>query len=196
MQANPQIILICSEGKATEKLYFEILRDVFKVANIKIQIFPKAGQHYRLVDKCAEKKQEIASCHDFLPDDIEVWAVCDRDNLKDSFTKLSTYANEHGVYLAFSDPQFENYILQHFGSPNSSHTKGLAMARELTSIMQKHDPRLAYDKSNLKWLADMIDKKPRLVEEAVRNADMYSVHSKKPFFTVQRLTERILSFRV
>jgi hypothetical protein len=42
----------------------------------------------------------------------------------------------------------------------------------------------------------MIDEKPRLVEEATRHADTYSVHSEKPFFTVQQLAKRILSFRV
>ncbi|MDR2610795.1 MAG: RloB family protein, partial [Clostridiales Family XIII bacterium] len=97
MQDNPQIILICCEGKTTEKLYFEILKNVLKISNIAIQILPKSGQHYHLIDKCAEKKQTFSSDFNFVPDDIEVWAVCDRDNLKDSFTRLNNYATDNGV---------------------------------------------------------------------------------------------------
>jgi len=196
MQDNPQIILICCEGKETEKLYFEILQSIFKVANITIEIFPKVGQHYRLIDKSAAKKQEFSSYFDFALDDIEVWAVCDRDNLKDSFTKLNNYAKDKDVDLAFSDPQFENYLLQHFGSPNSSRKKGFDVEQELTSTMLEYGIGMAYDKSNLRWLETMIDRKPRLVYEAIQHANTYSVHSKQPFFTVQRLIERILSFRV
>jgi hypothetical protein len=85
-------------------------------------------------------------------------------------------------------------LLQHFGSPNSSRKKGVEAERELTSALYNHGIKAAYDKSDLKWLASMIDKKPRLIGEAVRHADTYSVHSKQPFFTVQRLTERLLSF--
>ncbi|MDR1495984.1 MAG: RloB family protein [Clostridiales Family XIII bacterium] len=195
MQDNPQIILICCEGKVTEKLYFEIIQNTFRVANISIHIFPKAGQHYHLIDKSFDTKREFAEEFGFELDDIEVWAVCDRDNLKDSFTKLKDYAEQHGVDLAFSDPQFENYLLQHFGSPNNCHKRGFELEQELTATLLNHGVGVAYDKSNLRWLAVMIDQKPRLVEEAIRHADAYSVHSKQPFFTIQRLIERILSFR-
>jgi hypothetical protein len=196
MQDNPQIILICCEGKVTEKLYFEIIQNTFRVVNISIYIFPKAGQHYSLIDKSIDTKRAFAEESGFEPDDIEVWAVCDRDNLKDSFTKLKEYAEQHGVDLAFSDPQFESYLLQHFGSPSNCHKKGFELEQELTTTLLNHGFGVAYDKSNLGWLASMIDLKPRLVEEAIRHADMYSVHTKQPFFTVQRLIERILSFRV
>jgi hypothetical protein len=195
MRDNPQIILICCEGKKTEKPYFEILQRIFRI-DIMIQILPKEGQNYRLIDNSVTKKQKLSLDCDFVPDDIEVWAVCDRDDLKDSFTELHEYAADKGVDLAFSDPQFENYLLQHFGSPNNSRKKRLEVERELTSVLREHGIEVVYDKSNLDWLASMIDKKPRLVDEAVRHANIYSVHTKQPFFTIQRLTERILSFRI
>jgi hypothetical protein len=196
MQDDPQIILICCEGKATEKLYFEILKSVYRVSGIEIEIFSKVGQHRHLIDKSAAKKQEFSTEHGFALDDIEVWAVCDRDNLKDSFTKLNNYAAEKGVDLAFSDPQFENYLLQHFGSPNNSRKRRDEVEQELTSLLIDQGRGVVYNKSDLRWLETMIDEKPRMVEEAIRHADIYSVHSKQPFFTVQQLVRRILSFRV
>ncbi|MDR2063614.1 MAG: RloB family protein [Candidatus Nomurabacteria bacterium] len=195
MPVVPQMILICCEGKETEKLYFGILQRMFKVANISIKTFPQVGQHYQLIDECVKKKQEIALAEGFSLDDVEVWAVCDMDAFADNFLKLKAYADDGGVNLAFSSPQFENYILQHFGSPNNSKSRRGVVEREITDILLSKGAGMAYNKADLSWLEDMIDQKPRIVSEAIRHADTYSNHAKQPFFTVQRLTERILFFR-
>lgn len=55
---NPQLLLICCEGK-TEERYFSMLREVFRVSGIDIQIIPCGGQQHRiLVDLAIEKKDE------------------------------------------------------------------------------------------------------------------------------------------
>ena len=191
----PQIILICCEGENTEKLYFEIIQRVFRVTNISIKTITRAGQHYSLIDECVKKRQELVSNEGFAEGDIEVWAVCDRDDFSDSFTKLQSYADESGVKLAFSDPQFENYILQHFGSPNSSKNRGGNVEKELAGILLSERLGTSYNKSDLTWLENMIDMRPRTVNEAIKHADTYSNHTKQPFFTIQRLIKRIVSFR-
>lgn len=39
---NPQLLLICCEGK-TEERYFSMLREVFRVSGIDVQIIPCVG---------------------------------------------------------------------------------------------------------------------------------------------------------
>lgn len=51
-----------------------------------------------------------------------------------------------------------------------------------------------YIKGDLEWLRDIIDKKPSIVRAAMNHADAFSNHTRKPFFTVQKLVERLLQF--
>lgn len=192
---NPQLLLICCEGR-TEERYFSMLREVFRVSGIDIQIIPCGGQQHRiLVDLAIEKRRKIFTSMGIFDseDDIETWVVCDRDGYVKSFTKLREYGEKCKVSIVFSDPQFENYILQHFGSPNSSRSKGSMLERELTIAMLGYGMG-AYIKGDLEWLRDIIDKKPSIVRAAMNHADVFSNHTRKPFFTVQKLVERLLQF--
>jgi hypothetical protein len=191
VQKCPQLLLICCEGK-TEEQYFIILRDIFRIEGVNVEIVPNAGQHKPLVDVCATRKAELLEMGIFkCVDDIEVWAVCDRDKYSDSFTKLNNYSKNKSVNLAFSDPQFENYILQHFGDPNSSRSRGRIVEKEVTDAILGANLGAVYSKGNLGWLCNMIDRQPKLVQIAIRNSDNFSNHTRQPFFTVQRLTARL-----
>ena len=194
---EPQLLLICCEG-VTEERYFSILREIFRIdVGIDIQIIAGDGrQHKTLVDLAVEKRQSLFAETDIFDseDDIEVWAVCDRDSYASSFTKLREYSESQGINIAFSDPQFENYLLQHFGSPDSSKNKGAVVERELTTAMLSSGVTVGYTKGDLEWLREMIDKKFSVATAAIAHADTFSNHTKKPFFTVQRLAERLLQF--
>lgn len=196
-KAEPQLLLICCEG-GTEERYFSILREVFRIGGaVDIQIISSDGlQHKTLVDLAAEKKQGIFAETGIFDseDDIEVWVVCDRDSYSDSFTKLREYSESQGVNIAFSDPQFESYLLQHFGSPNSSKNKGTMLERELTAAILASGATAGYTKGDLEWLREMIDRKFSVATAAIVHADTFSNHTKKPFFTIQRLAERLLQF--
>ena len=118
--------------------------------------------------------------------------VCDRDNYKDSYTKLKRYADDRNVLLAFSDPQFENYLLQHFTVNNSTNRK-TAVEEELTTYILARNPDYGpYQKGNLDWLDEMIDEKHAIVGMAIKNASTFSNHTRQPFFTVQKLTNRLI----
>ena len=188
-------MLICCEGK-TEEQYFLTLRDIFRISGgIKIQTVSNLGQHKTLVDASVARRGEIFTEAGIFgtEDDIEVWAVCDRDSYSDSYTKLKNYADSKNVNLAFSDPQFENYLLQHFGGPSRSKNKGRVLEQELASVMLEAGLGQAYLKGDLEWLRKAVDAKRSIVVQAVKNSNQFTVHTKKPFFTVQNLVVRLLS---
>ena len=194
---SPDLLLIVCEGK-TEALYFSILKRRFRLPTF-IKILPELekkqyqslGQHEKLIDKANEKMKEYEA---ELGDGaiIETWAVCDRDEYEKSFTHLGNFARERDVSLAFSDPQFENFLLQHFSQDKSKNSK-TKVEQELSMKMLQRDTKFGlYNKADLSWLDEMIDKKHSIVYSAIQNADIFSNHTRRPFFTVQKLVYRLL----
>lgn len=197
MDGRLSLLLVVCEGK-TEAIYFNILRRMFRLPTwIKIvpdvdEDYRALGQHEALLVKANEKGKEYARELGLKREDIEVWAVCDRDNYRDSFTKLRDNATALDVSLAFSDPQFENFLLQHF-SANRSKLSGKAVEKELSEAIAKgFSGYQLYKKADLVWLEKMIDKKHAIIKTAIKNAEVHSNHTKQPFFTVQRLVARLL----
>jgi hypothetical protein len=109
----PRIILICCEGK-TEALYCEILARHFRLPQARMRIIGGQGQHKVLVDRTVDERTKLISEVDLRDDEIMSWAVCDDDNMAISYKELHNYAQAKNVRLAFSRPQFEAFLLQHF----------------------------------------------------------------------------------
>ena len=197
MGDEPELILICCEGN-TEASYFNILKKCFRLPTY-VKILPdpdsdyhRLGQHERLIDNAVRKRNEYSQEFDLPLETVELWAVCDRDNYKESYTILNNYAAENEVNLAFSDPQFESFLLQHF-SPNKFAGRSNSLIAELSrQIVTVDCDFTVYRKGDLGWLDNMIEKKHEIVKEAVKNAEIFSNHTKQPFFTVQKLVNRLL----
>lgn len=193
----PRSLLICCEGR-TEQIYFDILLDFFRLPGyVKVEIYGQKGQHFALIDNTVEKRKEIHSETGFSQSEIESWAVCDEDRLPCSFNKLAAYAEERDVNLAFSAPQFEMYLLQHF--EQSSSTKQSEVYRRLSFYRNQNGGIGKYDnstKADLNWMATAIDKKPKIVLTAITNCDLRDREAKRPFFTVQNLSRRILELKI
>ena len=182
----PRAILILCEG-VTEKIYFEsVIRNKRVVRVLPVEVLGKQGQHRGLIKKCVEKRRNHAAELGIDEEDIEVWAVCDQDNLKTGYLKLLNYANKYNVKLAFSDPQFETYLVQHF-----EYVRITSRRRQLEADLGKY-LGATYDKTNLDWLDEMIDRDPTRLKQAVLNADRLDNHTRPPFLTVQKLTARLL----
>ncbi len=195
---NPELILIVCEGK-TEAIYFSILKKRFRLPTY-IKIIPDVnndeyenfGQHEKLIDRARELADLYADEYSIPKQLVEAWAVCDRDEYTESFTKIDAYAKEKSIKLAFSDPQFENFLLQHF-SQNKSASKKHQVERELTIQIIDRKPQYApYRKNDLSWLDEMIDEKHSIVKFASKNASVFSKHTRQPFFTIQKLIDRLL----
>lgn len=183
----PRFLLIYCEGR-TEEQYFVALRDVLRIGGVQINIVSNSEQHEALIDACKEEKSRLEA---EIDEEVEAWSVCDRDDYSKSFTKLNDYAKQNEIQLAFSDPQFENYILQHFGGPSKSRSRGEDVEKEVSVAMLAANLGTVYSKGDLGWLCDIINKNPNIVEVAIKNANIYSNHTMKPFFTVQKLASRL-----
>lgn len=187
---STQVLVYC-EGK-TEKLYFDALR--FRVLRIpgyiEINIEGEKGQHKALIDRTVERRAELASEQSLSEEEIECWAVCDDDGMDISYSELCDYAKRNSVNLAFSRPQFEAYLLQHFEQSKETDQQSLYDALKFYKNEYGYDGD--YDKSDLEWLERALIDKPKLVDVAIVNADQRTTQSAPLFLTVQELTKRLM----
>jgi hypothetical protein len=184
---KPGMLLILCEG-VTEKLYFDSLIRHKRIYMVPVQVFGKKGQHKALIKKCVAERKKQAKKFKLIENDIEVWAVCDCDKMKIKYQYLSRYSKEKNVKLAFSNPQFETYLIQHFEAKRTKNRKSVLIS-ELEKYLDKK-----YDKGNLSWFDEMIDKDPKKLKFAISNSKKLKNHTKPPFLTVQKLTVRLLEF--
>jgi len=151
-------------------------------------VFGQKGVHESLIERCVEERGLHAQKFDIDESEIEVWAVCDCDGWKKGYQKLLQFANDRRVGLAFSDPQFEAYLIQHLALRKTVNKKRKLEAE--LSVLLGFD----YSKTNLDWFDKMLDDEPGKLEIAINNADNFNKCTKVPFLTVQNLTRRLLEF--
>jgi len=115
-----------------------------------------------------------------------------------SYSKLQEYAQTHSVELAFSSPQFEAFLLQHF--EQSGEICQDVLLKKLNEYKNAYGNTIAISKStkaDLDWLSQAIFAKPKLIETAIINANQRIRHQKgKPFLTVQKLVEYLKSLEM
>ena len=190
-------MLVYCEGK-TEEEYFNILLDFHRPPGyVQVEVYGQKGQHLALVDNTVAKRGALCEELGFSEGEIECWAVCDEDQMPCSYIELRRYAEERGVHLAFSAPQFEMYLLQHF--EQSGETSKDEVFRKLSEYRKKNGGKGDYDddtKTDLAWLEFAIDRQPKIIRVAIVNAEIRGRTTKRPFFTVQELTKRILELSV
>lgn len=182
-------LLICCEGK-TEREYFLILRRLYRISAAQVSIIGEKGQHKILIDRTIEERDRL--CEDMCidQDEVECWAVCDDDSMPFPYAELKDYAEKREVKLAFSRPQFEAYLLQHFEQSSLYDQEGLyeRLSDFASSVADQNEK---YDKADLKWLGALIDAKPKLVDTALVNANQRTKQSRRVFLTVQNLVRRM-----
>lgn len=182
---KPRAVLILCEG-VTEKIYFDFVVQNKRIATVlPVEVLGKQGQHTVLIKRCVKKRKLVAEEMGIDEEDIEVWAVCDQDCLRTSYQKLQRCANQNQVMLAFSNPQFETYLVQHFERKKTT-SKRKKIEKELSEYLG-----VTYDKTNLDWFDEMIDRDPAKVVQAIINSDQLDNHTRPPFLTVQKLTKRL-----
>lgn len=188
-KTKKRFLLICCEGK-TEKEYFAILRRLYRLPGARVVILGEKGQHKALVDRTVSERKLFCEKDNIDPSDVECWAVCDDDGMSLSYAELLRYSEEHDVRLAFSRPQFEAFLLQHF-EQSGEHDQKRLYAKLGEYATQYCGITVEYEKSNLDWMADVLDTRPKLVRVAVTNADQRKKQSARVFLTVQDLVKRM-----
>lgn len=198
--SDPRLILICCEGQ-TEENYFTIVKTIRRITSVQITVESFDGKsNTSLIDICVQKRQEMSQLYDMAEDEVEVWAVFDKDGYSGTFTQLEQYADTKAVKLAYSDPQFETYLLQHLSQDASSLSGRQLEDRLTTQINQFINTPLgssygAYSKPNLDWLEYLLDQRPSTtLEMAITNSRIRDNRTRTPFLTVHNLTVRLLQF--
>lgn len=115
-------IIFCEDG-AVEPAYFEL----FKKEDIHISAFGNKKQHHAQVDYATEylRKNDLLETNQFgqeilkIDEGAQVWCVFDRDkelndNKDTAFNDSILNANLRGIKTAWSNDDFELWILLHF----------------------------------------------------------------------------------
>ena len=155
--------LILTNGKRSEKNYFEALRSEFKtIYKIKVKFMnddPEALVNHAIAEKTKANR---------------VWCVFDKDQFpKESIYQAVELANRYGVGVAFSNMAFEVWLMDHFVKCENEKTVD-KLIHELDSVLQKNGYSKGYEKAD----ADVF--KTAFVtrlDDAVHNADV--VHQKR-----------------
>lgn len=189
---KPVVILIGTEGKKTEPLYFNIVIDRKRIRQrANVQVIGSLGQHKQLIDEIVIKRAMKAKEVGIGEGDVECWAVCDKDRMNCTLRELEEYAASKGVILAFSNPCFELFILQHL-TLSASNADFAQLKQKINTELRKIRRGLIYDKTDLSWLDDLIDLDPNILIRAIQNCRNMEDADNTPYLTVHHLLKRLL----
>lgn len=150
---SKRVFLIFCEDGAVEPAYFEL----FRTDEVHVSAFGNTKQHHAQVDYATEyfRKSDLLEVIEVdgatkevlkLDDGAQVWCVFDRDkepnDQKDTaFNDSINAANSKGIKTAWSNDDFELWILLHFEDVDPSNTDYLKRTKyyeQLTEIIKKH----------------------------------------------------------
>lgn len=114
---SPRLIVIASEGKLTEKKYFEDMASDYRNPSIHVEVLDRdetasSPEHVIIALDKYKKKYSL-----ILNKDDELWLVVDRDRWKvRELSSVATKCNQKVYLLACSNPCFEFWLLLHIKS--------------------------------------------------------------------------------
>lgn len=191
-EEKPIVILIGTEGKETEPQYFNIVINQKRIRQkADVKIIGALGQHKQLIDEVVKHRAIKAKSLGLKDEDVEAWAVCDKDTMKCTLVELQEYADSKGVMLAFSSPCFEVFVLQHL-TQSSSNGNARELESKITAELNKIRKGLTYDKSDLSWFNEMVDSDPQVLERAIKNSSYIENSENTPYLTTHHLLGRLL----
>lgn len=190
---QPLVVLIGTEGKETEPQFFNIVirRRRINSGRASVHIVKDKGQHKQLINEIVDARATLASKLKIDPSDIECWAVCDKDKMPCTLQELEEYAAVRGVSLAFSDPQFETYLLQHLVH-SATNLTGRQLIALLDSELKKRGVTAGYKKTDLSWFDKLLDDDPLSLEFAIHNSSQMTDKESTPYLTVHNLMQRLI----
>lgn len=155
-------IEIHTEGE-TEKVYFEALRDYYKIRGgkgLKVKSYHKRGLDLFYYVKTLYKN------HKFNTSPVSVVLVVDKDDTSDDELKeLIKCCDKYGYTLLFSNMSFELWILLHYEEVNKNMD-----CSQLINRICKVSKTNKYKKADKKFLSKLVNKCP----EAIKNSNKMS----------------------
>ena len=109
---SAKLFVIATEGKDTEKQYFEM----FGNRKVKVEILATGDDNKSAPEYVLERLDKFKDLYGFSEDD-ELWLVLDVDRWvkKDQLIAVCPQAKQKGYQLAISNPCFEIWLCLHFG---------------------------------------------------------------------------------
>lgn len=112
---SANLIVIATEGRRTERIYFEELAREFDSKNVHVEIIEKLDNNSS-PDKVLEQLDSFAEQFN-LDEEDELWMVIDRDYQSWEIDMIKSVAQicyqKKGYYLALSNPAFELWLILH-----------------------------------------------------------------------------------
>lgn len=150
--------LILTNGKQTEKNYFEAIRanykSIFKISVKFLNDDPVALVNHAIAEKTPRNR---------------VWCVFDKDEfLPASIDRAMKTAKENEIGVAFSNMAFEVWLIDHF-EKCCLEKNAEKLVTDLDRILKANEYPAGYSKEDKQMIAEML--MPRL-DDAVQNADI------------------------
>ena len=107
---SAKLFVIATEGKDTEKQYFEM----FGNRKVKVEILATGDDNKSAPEYVLERLDKFKDLYGFSEDD-ELWLVLDVDRWRKQLITVCRQAKQKGYQLAISNPCFEIWLCLHFG---------------------------------------------------------------------------------
>ena len=179
-ELRARVLIVC-EGEKTEPIYFRALRKNKQLSAAEVTVFPSEyGTDPKSVVAYAVDRKEEASA-DKEPYD-EVWCVFDRDE-HHGIPEALNRARDCGIEVAFSNPSFELWFLQHFRYSSAHIERDAAESQLKQEIPDYHKSMDVYERI-LSQQEDAVVNATRLVKH---HTDVSDAPTCNPSTTVYKL---------
>ncbi len=107
------LFVVATEGKDTERIYFEALRKKLQMSRIRLEIL-SSDNNESAPNKVFERLQKFQDLYDVNQKD-QLWVIIDKDHWKDKMlSEIAQYCfSQKNYYMGLSNPCFELWLLLH-----------------------------------------------------------------------------------
>jgi len=186
----PKVVIVC-EGDVTEKIYFHGVRIQRRVQRARMELHLAVGVPMTVVHRAIEVKEMNARRNKLDNIDLseDVWAVFDRDDF-DRIPEAMALAKANGIKVAFSNPNFELFLLLHFQEFNREEHRDVVV-RLLRRHIRGYDKSYDYDALGLHDLYVSAKKRAKTINERSR---LRSGIPSPPYTSIERLIDYLRAF--
>jgi hypothetical protein len=122
---NRRFLIYC-EGRITERIYIDGVKQELRNAGVQVEVGPKHGEPVGLVRAAAKHARRFTTSDPEHFD--EVWCVFDVEAPRAhcGLDEATALAEQHSILCAITNPCFELFLLLHFGAQNGHLTTDAA----------------------------------------------------------------------
>lgn len=110
---SPRLIVIAAEGRATENIYFEAMRQKLCASNVQLVVLNRGDDNSSPANVHRQLKAFVEEYN--IEDDDQLWVVVDRDDWKEKMLAEVAQLCQQNDNLRFcmSNPCFELWLILH-----------------------------------------------------------------------------------